>query len=636
MANDERILVLMPTAKDGERTRKALAAAGLECVVCSNLSALCHEISQGAGVALLTEEAIIHDREHCLQDVLQSQPTWSDFALVVLAREGAGGARLRESMNATLIDRPVKFRSLLSVLQAALRSRRHQYAIRDHLAERERQAEELRKGEMRLRRMINVDGVGVLVWALPEGRLIGANDYFLRMFGYALTEIESGNLTWRDMTPPEFVAVSEKQLEEFAEAGRIGPYEKQYFRKDGSRIWMVFAGAALGDGTVVEYCIDVGDRKRAEEALREADRKKDDFIALLAHELRNPLAPIRNGLQVLRLAGGDVDVVAQARAMMDRQMSHMVRLIDDLLDVSRISRNKMELRTERVLLADVIESAVETARPMIEAAAHELEISLPPKPVFLNADLTRLAQVFSNLLANSAKYTQAGGRLQILAERRSEEVLVTVKDNGIGIPESALPHIFDMFSQVDRSIERSTGGLGIGLALVKGIVEMHGGTVNAQSDGEGKGSQFTVCLPLAELRPAPTNHGVSNSVPRGPSRRVLVVDDNRDGAASMAMMLRLLGDDVQLANDGLEAVEAYKSFRPEVILMDVGMPRLNGLEATRRIRELPSGKSCMIIAVTGWGQDSDIKSSREAGCNGHLVKPVTLTDLESLLSQAPR
>jgi len=633
VTNDERVLVLLPTAKDGERTKLALAETALECVVCPTLHALCLEIEKGAGVAILTEEAIVLDRERCLRQVLESQPTWSDFPLVVLARESSSGAQLRESMNATLIDRPIKLRSLLSVVQAALRSRRHQYAIREHLAERERQAEALRAGEERLRRMINVDGVGVLVWALPEGRLIGANDFFLRMFGYARAEIESGTLTWRDMTPPEYIAVSEEQLAGFAESGRIGPYEKEYFRKDGSRAWMVFAGASLGDGTIVEYCIDVGDRKQAEEALREADRKKDDFIALLAHELRNPLAPIRNGLQVLRLAGGDVDAVTQARAMMDRQLSHMVRLIDDLLDVSRISRNKMELRRERVLLADVIGSAVETARPQIEAGGHELTVALPPGPVFLEADLTRLAQVFSNLLTNSAKYTHTGGRIQLSAVRRAQELLVSVRDTGIGIPLDALPRIFDMFSQVDRSIERSAGGLGIGLALVKGIVEMHGGTVSAESAGEGKGSEFRICLPVSDARQAQGNDQYSEKVPQGPRHRVLVVDDNPDGAASMAMMLRLMGDEVRMAHDGLEAVEAFESFRPEVILMDIGMPRLNGLEATRRIRDLPFGETCTIIAVTGWGQESDIKRSMEAGCNGHLVKPVKFAELEQLLRQ---
>jgi CheY-like chemotaxis protein/two-component sensor histidine kinase len=332
----------------------------------------------------------------------------------------------------------------------------------------------------------------------------------------------------------------------------------------------------------------------------------------------------------MRLAGGDVDAVAQVRAMMDRQLTHMVRLVDDLLDVSRISRNKMELRRERVLLADAVNAAVETARPLIEAAGHDLQVALPPGPVFLDADLTRLAQVFSNLLTNSAKYTEPGGRIRLSAERRSGQVVVTVRDNGIGIPAEAVESIFDMFSQVDRSIERSTGGLGIGLALVKGLVEMHGGTVTARSPGAGEGSTFTVRLPLAAAKPAPRTAAPDNGQ-HGPARRVLVVDDNRDGANSLAMMLRLLGDEVRTAHDGVEAVEVAGRFRPEVILMDVGMPCLNGLDATRLIREQSWGKRITIIALTGWGQKGDREQSREAGCDGHLVKPVDLSELEKLL-----
>ena len=380
---------------------------------------------------------------------------------------------------------------------------------------------------------------------------------------------------------------------------------------------------------------DVTDRKAMEEELRDSDRRKDDFIALLAHELRNPLAPIRNGLQVLRLAEGDPTMLADARRMMDRQLSHMVRLIDDLLDISRINRNKMELRRSRVALADVLSSAVETAQPQIDYEEHELSLTMPAVPVYLDADLTRLAQVFSNLLTNSAKYTPRGGRIWLSASRHAGHVEVSVQDNGIGIPSASLVRIFDMFSQVDRTFERSSGGLGIGLALVKGLVEMHGGSVTAASEGEGRGSTFTVMLPaLTEhsdpVHPLPLDAARINA----PRRRILVVDDNQDGADSLAMMLCLTGNDVVTANDGIQALEQAERFRPEVVLMDIGMPKLDGLEATRRLRQQPWARDIRIIALTGWGHEGDRERSCEAGCNGHLVKPVNLDDLESLLAES--
>ena len=417
-------------------------------------------------------------------------------------------------------------------------------------------------------------------------------------------------------------------------------------RPDGNEVWVSARGRAqygaagrpLGMFGVVH---DVTERIRLEQELRdraeqlaEADRKKDDFIALLAHELRNPLAPVRHGLQVMRLAAGDENVVAQARAMMERQLGHMVRLIDDLLDLSRLNRNKLHLQRSRVLLADVVSNAVEAARPAIEAAGHALTVSLPTEPVFLDADLTRLAQVFSNLLTNSAKYTEAGGRISLGAERRGSEVVVSVRDTGIGIPADALPRIFEIFSQVDQSIERSAGGLGIGLALVKGLAEMHGGSVAAESAGPGEGSTFIVRLPALGAAPEPAAAAPPDNRRRtGPRRRILVVDDNQDSAATMAMMLELLGDEAVTAHDGVQGVEAAERFRPEIILMDVGMPRLNGYDATRPIREQPWGKAVTIIALTGWGQESDRAQSREAGCDGHLVKPVSLADLRKLIAE---
>jgi len=471
-----------------------------------------------------------------------------------------------------------------------------------------------------------------------EGRILSWNAGAERIFGYAPHEAIGRPITL--IIPPEREDEERSILERIRRGERVEHLETVRVSKQGRRIDISLtvspvrnrAGQVIGVSKVAR---DITDRKQAEAALREADRRKDHFIAALAHELRNSLAPLRNALNALRLAGGDPNVVTSARAMMERQLSHMVRLVDDLLDVSRISQNKIELRRSRVQLADVVSSALETARPLIDAAGHQLTVSLPQPPVFLDADLTRLTQVFTNLLTNSAKYTEPNGRIWLTGERRDHEVVVAVRDTGMGIPADALPRIFDMFSQVERSVERSTGGLGIGLALVKGLVELHGGTVTAESGGPGQGSTFTVTLPMLESEPEPLAPGMSDEAGTGsgPKRRILVVDDNRDSAASMAMMLKLIGNEVRTAHDGLEAVEAAEWFRPDVVLMDVGMPRLNGYEATRRIREQAWGRDMTIVALTGWGQEGDRLLSHEAGCNGHLVKPVNLQDLVQLLTQ---
>lgn len=386
--------------------------------------------------------------------------------------------------------------------------------------------------------------------------------------------------------------------------------------------------------TVTHYVTVAYERMRLVGELRAGDRRKDEFLALLAHELRNPLAPLRNGLQVVRMST-EPSLRERAQDIMDRQLGHMVRLIDDLLDVSRISRNKLELRKAPTPLSEVVGNAVETARPVIDAAGHDLVLTLPEAPIHLDADLTRLAQVFANLLTNSAKYTKPGGRIELAAFRDGDDVVVEVRDDGIGIPAEALPTIFDMFSQVDRSMERSTRGLGLGLALVKGLTEMHGGSVQAASPGEGKGSVFTVRLPALAAAPpqVPLPRDDDDLRRSGPGRRILVVDDNRDSAESMAQMLSLLGNEVALAHDGLEAVERAEAFLPQVVLMDVGMPRLNGLDATRRIREQPWGVGMKVIALTGWGQEGDRLLSKDAGCDGHLVKPVELSDLQRMLRE---
>ena len=430
------------------------------------------------------------------------------------------------------------------------------------------------------------------------------------------------------------------EFERCREQGGVFNVEFRVRWSDGSVHWLSDHGKVFHDDVgaplfITGACVDVTVRKRNEEILREADQKKDQFLALLAHELRNPLAPLRNGLQVMRLAH-DETTVADTRAMMERQLSHLIRLIDDLLDVSRLTENKLHLQRSRILLSDVIRNSIESARPAIQAAEHKLVVSLPAEPVYLDGDLTRLAQVFSNLLTNSAKYTERGGHIWVSAQLHGTQTEVSVRDDGIGIPPEAIDHIFDMFSQVDRSIERTTGGLGIGLALVKGIVEMHGGKARAFSDGPGLGSTFTVTLPVSRQPTDWTDLPMERNVePSNARRKTLVVDDNRDSADSMAAFLRLLGHEVQTANDGIEAVESAERFRPDIILMDIGMPRLNGYEATQRIRKQPWGQEIAIIALTGWGQDADRERSRAARCDAHLVKPVSLSDLSRLLNSMP-
>ena len=422
---------------------------------------------------------------------------------------------------------------------------------------------------------------------------------------------------------------------------------------------------------------DISEQRRAEEQLRqlaadlsESAHRKDEFLAMLAHELRNPLAPIRNALRIVQLSKGNEQAVQSAAEMMERQIRHMVRLVDDLLDVSRISRGKIDLRRERVELASIIHQAVESSRPAIESGQHQLTVSLPPQPVYLNADPVRLAQVFSNLLNNASKYSEPGGRITLTVEvedDRGQEsgissqkladsqdgassmipdpcpltpsAVIRVRDTGMGIPPDMLPRIFEMFTQLDTSLERSQGGLGIGLTLVERLVAMHGGSVSAKSEGPGRGSEFVVILPVesGEWRVASDESENASPAPQhsppATRRRILVVDDNRDSATTLAMLLNLTGNETDTAFDGLEAVQSAETFQPDVVLLDIGLPKLNGYEAARKIREQPWGKGMVLVALTGWGQHDDRRKSREAGFDGHMVKPVDLTDLTKLLGE---
>ena len=387
--------------------------------------------------------------------------------------------------------------------------------------------------------------------------------------------------------------------------------------------------------TICRYVTAAYERVDLIRRLRDTDHRKDEFLATLAHELRNPLAPIRNALEIMRVDGRDRSAVEQtARTMIERQLEQMVRLVDDLLDVNRITRGRLELRKERVDLAQAIKSAVETSRPLIDAARHSLDLELPSQPVYLDADPVRLAQVFANLLNNAARYMDRGGRIVVRVRRDGAQVQVSVKDSGMGIPAEMLPKIFDMFAQVHETRERSRTGLGIGLTLVKRLVEMHGGTVTAHSEGEGRGTELVVRLPLAAGGSA-VRAPVEDPVPatRRSTHRILVADDNRDAAESMGMLLRLMGNEVRTVYDGIEAVAEAATFRPDVIVLDIGMPKLNGYEAARRIREQRWSDGTMLVALTGWGQEEDKRKATEAGFDRHFRKPLDPAELHRLISE---
>jgi two-component system CheB/CheR fusion protein len=457
-----------------------------------------------------------------------------------------------------------------------------------------------------------------------------------RLFGYAAAEAVGRPITL--IIPHDLRDEEQMILERLRRGERIEHYDTVRRAKDGRLIDISLTISPVRDSTgqvvgASKVARDVSVRKRAEEALREADRRKDEFLAMLAHELRNPLAPISNAVRVLRAKGPPLPELQWARDVIDRQVQQMTRLVDDLLDVSRITRGKIMLRRERVELAAVVSSAVEASRPLVEKWGHELTVKLPPEPVHLEADPTRLAQVLSNLLNNAAKYTDQGGRIALTAAREGDALLIRVRDSGVGIPREMLPHVFEMFTQVDGSLERSQGGLGIGLTLVRSLVQMHGGTVTAHSDGPGKGSEFVVRLPLAgaarDRGPQAANGSPAAAPPRS---RILVVDDNRDAADSLAMLLRLSGHEVHVAHDGLEAMGTAAVFRPDVVLLDIGLPKLNGYEAGRRIRR-ERGDGVVLIALTGWGQEEDRARSKEAGFDHHLTKPVNLDALQQLLAK---
>jgi two-component system, sensor histidine kinase len=374
----------------------------------------------------------------------------------------------------------------------------------------------------------------------------------------------------------------------------------------------------------------LADRAHAEESLRVADQRKDEFLATLGHELRNPLAPLLTGLQLLKLSGLQDPVARRVGEVMERQITHLIRLVDDLLEVSRITRGLIDVQSEPLDLAFVVRTAIDTSRPAVEAGRHELTVEMPTEPITVAGDAVRLTQVFANLLTNAAKYTNAGGHIWLTVRKEGDRAVISVRDDGIGLLPAQLASVFDMFTQVDRSNRRTQGGLGIGLTLVRSLVTMHGGRVEARSQGLGAGSEFVVNLPILIGRRARPDR--TEAPPTLPPRRILVVDDNRDAAETLGDLLAALGATVSVVNSGDAALEILESFNPDTVLLDIGMPEMDGYEVSRRIRATPSHGDALLIALTGWGQEHDLRRSRGAGFDHHLVKPPDIEKLRDLLT----
>jgi two-component system CheB/CheR fusion protein len=485
-----------------------------------------------------------------------------------------------------------------------------------------------------------------------DGVVRYANPSITRILGYAPAEfvgrhaLEPMHPDDGPATAPLFARLTQSPRATFNHTFR-------YRHRDGSWRWIEGAGTNLLDdpavGAVVASFRDVTEHKALEQALQqraeqlaEADRRKDQFLAMLAHELRNPLAPIRNALHLLRMSEAREEGAEWAGQMIERQVQTLVRLVEDLLDVSRITCGKIHLRPERVDLPAVLTRAVELARPLIDANRHQLAVSFSAEPLILEADPTRLEQVFANLLNNAAKYTERGGAITLTAERQEGQARVSVRDTGFGIAADLLPRVFDLFAQGDNTRDRAQGGLGIGLTLVKRLVELHGGSVTAHSEGEGKGSEFIVCLPLSreavEQKGDKDRVGSPSSSGAAGGWKVLVVDDSKDATDSLALLLRLWGHEVRVAHDGQSALKAARSYRPRLVLMDIGLPGLTGHEVARQLRDEFGKERMLLVALTGYGQEEDQERSRQAGFDQHWVKPVEPATLQALLAslnQAP-
>ena len=537
--------------------------------------------------------------------------------------------RAREALQQARDDLELRVSLRTQELEEANQSLRQDIVVRTKLED------ELRRSEEKFRLLVG----GIRDYAVfmldPEGRIATWNEGAEAIKGYKAEEIIGEHFS--RFYPQEAIDARFPQME-LEVAARVGRFEDEGWRlrKDGSAFWANVIITALFDSNgklrgFAKVTRDMTERRRVV-ALEESERKMNEFLAMLGHELRNPLAPIRNALDLMRIQANGDSRLEWARSVIDRQLTQLTRLVDDLLDVGRISSGKIALRKEPIEINAAVQRAVEASRPLADASRHTLEVRLSPEPLSVDGDLIRLAQVVLNLLTNAIKYTPAGGRIEVDVAREGAFAVVRVKDTGIGMSPELMPKVFDLFVQGERSLDRSEGGLGIGLTLVKRLVSLHGGTVSAHSDGPGRGSEFAISLPaLAQSAEPKKVESVASGAAAHRRSRVLVVDDNRDSADTLAALLEAWGHDVRTLYDGPSAIAAVAEFKPNVVLLDIGLPKMNGYEVAAQLRQLANRRPLILVAFTGYGQDEDRRRVREAGFDYHLVKPLEPAELEKIL-----
>jgi two-component system CheB/CheR fusion protein len=644
--DEHRVLVVAPTGRDAS-VISALLSPHAPCLECPSLPAALAEMTRGVGAVVVEEEAISATHLPSIRSALDAQEAWSDPPVIVVTVPGARDGELaRDDLydalrNVTVIERPVHPATLLRAVLSGLRARDRQYASRELIRERERALAQLDAERMRWRGV--VEGMAEEVWAcdaqgrmslmnLPAVTTMGLQEFQDRSVEQVVEDLEILDPDGRPRPPERAPLLRSLRTGEVVRGEEI-----VRDRKSGKIRYRQFSCAPTRDGAgaitgAVAISRDVTESKRAEQALREADRQKSHFLGVLSHELRNPLAPIRNSLYILERSPAGSEQARRALQVIDRQVHHVVRLVDDLLDVTRIARGKIRLQRERLDLRAIARGTVEDHREIFAMSGVELASVESSEPVFVSADPIRVAQVIGNLLQNAAKFTPRGGKATLAVQVSDEFGIVTVKDTGVGIAPPLLSRLFEPFVQADSTLDRSAGGLGLGLALVKGLIELQGGAVTVSSEGPGQGTTFAVRLPL-ERRQAPRLVDLPPELASRPGRRVLVIEDNVDAAETLKAVLEMSGHSVEVAFNGHDGLEKVRALGVDVVICDLGLPGMDGFQIARTIRSTPGVAATPLIAVSGYGQPEDVEASRAAGFDAHLTKPVDPQALELTLWQ---